>query len=145
MNFFGFWSQFHQQLDPDPHQECGSGRQIECGSIRIRIRNTASDKKETEGKPWERVDLFRGFGHDDVKKANKKECPTGKRYRTIPIFRGRRYSLRINILRGKRHSLRKTVFACVILRRKWYGTYSSKELKKPTEEHNGQEANHEMI
>jgi hypothetical protein len=70
----------------------------ETNRMRFRIRDTASDRKETDGKPWERVDLFRGFRHDDVKKSNKKKFPTGQRYHTIPIFRGKRYSLRISIL-----------------------------------------------
>jgi hypothetical protein len=117
--------------------------------MRIRIRDTASDRKETDGEPWERVDLFRGFRHDDVKKANKKKFPTGKRYYTIPIFEE-------NGIHENNYSSRKTEFCeenriRVILRRKLYGTYSSKKTaffqgtKKPTEGHNRQEANNEMI
>jgi hypothetical protein len=51
MNFFGFCSLFHQQLDPDPHSECGSGsrRQIERGSMRI--RNTAYNCTVVDPKP----------------------------------------------------------------------------------------------
>ncbi len=130
MNFFGLWSKFHQQLDPDPHSECGSGRQIECGSGSETLPQTEKKQMANLGKELIYLGDLDMMMLRRLTRRNSLQENAIIRY----LFSRKTVFMRIIILQGKRNSVRKTVFAlffeenCTvhILQRK---RHSSKELK----------------